>query len=94
MTHKRAINRGERQQFLIKHNHEAVVSEELWDKAKEIRKTRFHNQLGNTGTFAKYLNKYPFTGPLMCMPCGASYNEDIGTMVIPLKEWSFNARAY
>ena len=73
LTHKRAKNRGEKQQFLIKNNHEAIVSEEMWDKAKEIREQRFRTQFGDDHNLYKYLSKYPFTGLLMCMNCGGSF---------------------
>ena len=73
LTHKRAKNRGEKQQFLIKNNHEAIVSEEMWDRAKEIRDQRFRAQFGEDHNLYKYLSKYPFTGLLMCMSCGGFF---------------------
>ena len=41
LTKRRLDNMGEEDQFYIKNHHEAIVSEEEWNMAQEIRKSRY-----------------------------------------------------
>jgi DNA invertase Pin-like site-specific DNA recombinase len=65
-------NTGELDSYYIKNNHQAIVSEALWEKAQLVLRRRSEDK-GNT----KYQNeklpkKYPMTGMLYCSKCGAS----------------------
>lgn len=66
------INRGEVQSYYITDNHPAIVSTELWDRVQEERSRRkTERNIGSGGT-AKYQNRYPLSGMLICPHCGRS----------------------
>lgn len=66
------INRGEVQSYYITDNHPAIVSTELWDQVQEERSRRkTERNIGSDGT-AKYQNRYPLSGMLVCPHCGRS----------------------
>lgn len=58
-TWKQQKNCGEVEQVYIKNNHEAIVSEEEWEKAQKIRESRKRK-------------KYAYSGFLHCPYCGAT----------------------
>lgn len=64
----------------------------MWEKAQEIRINRFHVQIGQDQNASKYLNKYPYSGLLMCMKCGSGFklSVDIGIMDMLVKELFYN----
>lgn len=63
-------NRGEVQSYYITDNHPAIVSADLWDRVQEERKCRKkESNIGSDGT-AKYQNRYPLSGMLVCPHCG------------------------
>ena len=52
----------------------AIVSEEVWDKANEIYKKRGEKSKKNEGA---YLQRYTFSGKLICSEHGTSYHRHI-----------------
>ncbi len=63
-------NRGEVQSYYITDNHPAIVSADLWDQVQEERNRRKKERnIGSDGT-AKYQNRYPLSGMLVCPYCG------------------------
>lgn len=52
----------------------AIVSEEVWDKANHLYKQRGKKAKGNEGA---YLQRYPFSGKLICADHGTSYHRHI-----------------
>jgi len=52
----------------------AIVSEEVWDKANTIYKQRGEKSKRNEGA---YLQRYPFSGKLVCGEHGTSYHRHI-----------------
>ena len=52
----------------------AIVSEEIWDKANDIYKQRSEKSKKNEGA---YLQRYPFSGKLVCAEHGTSYHRHI-----------------
>lgn len=73
LAHKRKRNVNDAPMYYVKDNHEPIVSREIWNLAKEIRERRFKTRLGLNKDQSKYLNKYPFSGLLMCANCGSPF---------------------
>lgn len=73
LSHKRKRNVNDAPMYYVKDNHEPIVSREIWNLAKEIRERRFKTRLGLNQDQSKYLNKYPFSGLLMCASCGSPF---------------------
>ena len=73
LSHKRKKNVNDAPMYYVKDNHEPIVSREIWNIAKEIRERRFKTRLGLNQDQSKYLNKYPFSGLLMCASCGSPF---------------------
>lgn len=63
-------NRGEVQSYYITDNHPAIVSVDLWDRVQEERKRRKKERNIGSGGSAKYQNRYPLSGMLVCPYCG------------------------
>lgn len=63
----RKINRGERPQFLIRDNHESIITREQGEMVREIYEYR-RNQMGMDYR-AKYQNRYEFSGKIICKEC-------------------------
>lgn len=82
ISKRRLENMGEEEQYYLKNHHEPIVSEEIWDKAKEIREERY--RINNTvvdGTRMKATRKYALSSMCECGFCGKylsrrSHNQD------------------
>lgn len=73
LTHKRLTNSGQKEQYLIKDAHPAIVERELWETCKKIREAnadRFKIYPRNQSYMAK-----AFTGYDYCPYCGHYYFE-------------------
>lgn len=71
ISKRRLGNMGEEDQFYIKGHHEPIVSVEVWEKAQEIRRKRYRdNVLLIDGTRDKYSKKYAFSSLCECGFCG------------------------
>ena len=65
MTKKTMRNKGEKPLYIVEGNHEPIISQEIFDKAQEIRKTKAVGKSGKRKGPA-----YPFTGLIYCGECG------------------------
>ena len=69
LTKHRKVNRGEKTKYYCENTHEAIVSKELFDLAKEIREQRRIKK----GTPKVRYKKHPMAGIVKCPQCGANY---------------------
>lgn len=69
---KRLKNRGERDMYYVQGNHEAIISEELWNKVQKIFERRSAKKLVNREQVL-----YPFTSLIRCGKCGETYQHKI-----------------
>jgi len=82
ISKRRLENMGEEDQFYIKNHHEAIVTEEEWNKAQEIRKSRYgKNTSVIEGTREKHSCKFAFSSICECAYCGTkltrrAHNQD------------------
>lgn len=68
LTKKQKMNKGELNKYLIKDNHEAIISKEVFEKAQAIRKQR---AIKNKPRAPR--KEYPFKGITKCGICRSSY---------------------
>ena len=68
LTKRKVINTGEMNQFMVKNNHEAIISHELFADAEKVRKQK--SELKRTTSVQKH---YPFKGMMRCGICGRAY---------------------
>lgn len=68
----RKKNNGETERYYVSNHHEAIVSEEIWDKAQEETKRRSKEKLLGT-----HVQVYPFTGLIYCGCCGRPYQHRV-----------------
>lgn len=61
------LNRGEVQSYYIKHNHQAIVPADTWEKVQEIMIAR-----RNKRRKVDYNSRYPLSGKLLCPYCGST----------------------
>lgn len=82
ISKRRLDNMGEEDQFYIKNHHEPIISAEMWNKAQEIRKKRYkENVLTIGGTREKFTRKYALSSLCECGFCGTkltrrAHNQD------------------
>lgn len=69
LTKKRRINNGEHDQYLIKDDHESIISKEIYHKAQQIRQQRLSKMNSKP-----VIRKYAFSGMLKCGVCGRGYS--------------------
>lgn len=77
ITKRRLDNMGEEDQYYIKNHHEPIVSEELFDKANEIRKLRGKSNTHShpeDGRRMRYTRQYAFSSMLECAFCGSNFS--------------------
>lgn len=70
LTHTRVKNKDLAPMYLITDNHEAIISREDFQKAKEIRDKRCMLKTGFPKDVAKHMNRYPLSGRVLCFKCG------------------------
>ena len=81
-------NDGTVPQYYVEHNHEPIVTRELWEKVQEIRaKRRAAAQRSPT-------NPSPFTGKLKCAACGKSYKHRKNNRNTPYERWIWSCYTY
>lgn len=68
----RHVNRGEEDQYLIRDNHEAIISREDYARANAVVKQR-GKEKGNGVNTNKYQNRYAFSGKIRCAECGSIF---------------------
>lgn len=72
MTKKTMRNRGEKPLYIVEGNHEPIISQEIFDKAQEIRKAKAVGKSGKRNGPA-----YPFTGLIYCGECGHLFKHKV-----------------
>lgn len=71
ITKRRLDNMGEENQYYIRDHHEAIVSREVWEKAKEIRLSRAKSKWKmSSENRQRYTRLYAFSSMLECGYCG------------------------
>lgn len=68
----RHTNRGEKAQYYMKDHHEAIISREDFDAANAIIE-RNGREKGIRRGETKYLNRYAFSGKIVCGECGSTF---------------------
>ena len=71
LPYTKKSNRGEMPQFLIKDNHEPIITREQATMVREIFKYR-NEQMGVDDT-EKYQNRYEFSSKIICLECGNTF---------------------
>lgn len=72
MTKKTIRNKGEKPLYIVEGNHEPIISQEIFDKAQEIRKAKAVGKSGKRNGPA-----YPFTGLIYCGECGHLFKHKV-----------------
>lgn len=72
MTKKTMRNKGEKPLYIVEGNHEPIISQEIFDKAQEIRKVKAVGKSGKRNGPA-----YPFTGLIYCGECGHLFKHKV-----------------
>ncbi len=68
LTKRKVMNTGELDQYMVKNNHEAIISHEVFDKAQRIRKEKRKQSVSPA-----IQKQYPFKGMMRCGMCGRAY---------------------
>lgn len=74
ITHKREINNGEEDKYIIKDHHEPIVSREVFEEAQMILSNRSISIM----TGRKRISAQSFTGRMRCGLCGNTYTRRKG----------------
>jgi len=69
-------NYGEKDQYLIKNHHEAIISHEVFESAQIAIEQRCKEK-GVERHNKKYQNRYPFSGKIVCGQCGGTFKRRI-----------------
>ena len=73
ISKRRLQNMGQEDKYYIKNHHPAIVSEDIFDKAQEIRNKRNGNRCKpsvESGSRIKYSRQYAFSSLIECGYCG------------------------
>ena len=72
LAHKRVKNRGELLQYYVSENHEAIVSDELWQAVQDkIKDAHDFNPAAG-----RIIKPYEFTKKITCCQCGNYYTRN------------------
>ncbi|MEY8312954.1 recombinase family protein [Oscillospiraceae bacterium 42-9] len=66
LTHKLVVNNGERQQFFVEDHHEAIISKEIYEAARQLASNRNKKQ---------ERAQHMFTHRIICPDCGRHFRE-------------------
>lgn len=69
-------NHGEKDQYLIKNHHEAIISHEVFESAQIAIEQRGKEKSVERHS-KKYQNRYPFSGKIFCGQCGGAFKRRI-----------------
>ena len=70
ISKRRLDNRGESNKYYTRNHHEPIISEEIWNKAQEIRESRYRtNENVSDGARTKFARKYAFSSMCQCGFC-------------------------
>ena len=74
LTHKKAINLGEKEKYYSKDHHQPIISREVWDKAKDIYSKRSKEMIPDGKQHGnKFSKRYPFSSKIYCGICGNTF---------------------
>ena len=65
-------NNGEMEKYFVKDHHEAIISHEDFEAAKELMAHHGRSKSIKADS-DKYLNRYPFSGKIICGACGSTW---------------------
>ena len=68
LTKRKVINTGELNQYMVKNNHEAIISHEMFAEAEKVRKAKSLQKVSPS-----IQNHYAFKGMVRCGICGRAY---------------------
>jgi hypothetical protein len=74
----RHINNGEKDQYLFKGHHDAIISHNEFVAVQAIIEQRGREK-GIKKNTTKYLNRYPFSGKIICSECGGKLKRRVMT---------------
>jgi DNA invertase Pin-like site-specific DNA recombinase len=74
----RHINAGEKDQYLFRNHHETIISHEDFESAQAIIE-QSGKEKGVKKNHSKYMNRYPFSGKIICGECGGKFKRKILT---------------
>lgn len=72
ITKKTKRNKGEKPLYIVENNHEAIISEDIFEEVQRIRKRKSEGKNGQRKGPA-----YPFTGLISCGECGHIFKHKI-----------------
>lgn len=73
ISKRRLDNHGESNKYYTKNHHEAIISEEEWDKVQDILKSRYRtNENVSDAERIKFARKYAFSSMCQCGFCGTN----------------------
>ena len=75
ISYRRLNNQGEVNKYVVKDHHEAIVSEEVWDKAQQIlaKRSAYHtNPLVDPKNRTKFSRRYTFSCMIQCGFCSST----------------------
>ena len=72
ITKKTKRNKGEKPLYIVENNHEAIISDDIFEEAQKIRKAKSKGKNGQRKGPA-----YPFTGLISCGECGHIFKHKI-----------------
>lgn len=76
ITHKRKINLGEKEQYIVKNGHPAIIDRRTWEavqKLMDYKCDKFNTPSYKNGTYSKSNSSTAFTGFIICPRCGSNY---------------------
>lgn len=85
---KTKVNNGELPQYLIENSHEAIITQELWDRVQERLTAVKAKQ--KRSPFALT----PFSGKLRCRECGKNYIRRKNNRGTPYEKWQWVDQTY
>ncbi len=71
ITHRKIINKGEQEQYLIQNHHEPIISRETFEKVQEIFSKRSNVVMKTLEIRHKYSRKHAFSSITKCGHCGS-----------------------
>ncbi len=74
---KRKRNKGEAAMHYVEGSHPAIISKEDFAKVQELMVKRAESKGNIDGNREKYLNRYAFTGTIICGHCGNTFKRHI-----------------
>ena len=79
-------NHGEKDQYLIRNHHEAIISHEEFEAAQDIIEQRGKEKRLEKQS-KKYQNRYPCSGKIICGQCGGTFKRRTHTSGKHLYAW-------